>query len=144
MTGALRAFFKRRGAVLLTLAILAVTAFHVGRMLKTELVVTGGGLSLPLDDSFIYLQYARHRSRASLRLHARQRPTTEPRASAIRSSSCRRSDSAIDGDRGRSPSGWRLRRERAPHRAFGRPSAGWIGGAPALALFLAARSFGAT
>jgi hypothetical protein len=55
----LRALLHRRGAVLLTLAILAVTAFHVGRMLKTELVVTGGGLSLPLDDSFIYLQYAR-------------------------------------------------------------------------------------
>jgi len=59
MTEHLRAFLHRRGAVLLTLAILAVTAFHVGRMLKTELVVTGGGLSLPLDDSFIYLQYAR-------------------------------------------------------------------------------------
>jgi hypothetical protein len=59
MTGTLRAFLHRRGTVLLTLAILAVTAFHAGRMLKTELVVTGGGLSLPLDDSFIYLQYAR-------------------------------------------------------------------------------------
>jgi hypothetical protein len=59
MTERLRAFFDRRGAVLLTLAILAVTAFHAGRMLRTELVVTGGGLSLPLDDSFIYLQYAR-------------------------------------------------------------------------------------
>lgn len=50
---------RRRGGILLTLLILAITAFHVGRMLRTELSVTGGGLSLPLDDSFIYLQYAR-------------------------------------------------------------------------------------
>jgi len=52
-------FFQKRGRILLTLLILGITAFHVGRMLRTELAVTGGGLSLPLDDSFIYLQYAR-------------------------------------------------------------------------------------
>ncbi|HKO22118.1 MAG TPA: hypothetical protein VJX91_05640, partial [Candidatus Eisenbacteria bacterium] len=59
MTERLLGPLRRRGRILLTLLILAITAFHVGRMLRTELAVTGGGLSLPLDDSFIYLQYAR-------------------------------------------------------------------------------------
>jgi len=54
-----RELLRRHGRIFLTLLILAITAFHVGRMLRTELTVTGGGLSLPLDDSFIYLQYAR-------------------------------------------------------------------------------------
>ena len=59
MIEGLRELLRRHGGILLTLLILAITAFHVGRMLRTELTVTGGGLSLPLDDSFIYLQYAR-------------------------------------------------------------------------------------
>jgi hypothetical protein len=45
--------------LLLVLAVLGVTAFQVARVLRTELEITGGGISLPLDDSFIYLQYAR-------------------------------------------------------------------------------------
>jgi len=36
-----------------------VVAFQVGRLLSTERRITGGGISLPLDDSFIYMQYAR-------------------------------------------------------------------------------------
>jgi hypothetical protein len=54
-----RAFLIRRGGILVTFLILAVTCFHAGRMLRTERSITGGGLSLPLDDSFIYLQYSR-------------------------------------------------------------------------------------
>jgi hypothetical protein len=59
MIESLRDSLRRRGGIVLTLLILAIAAFHVGSMLRTELTVTGGGLSLPLDDSFIYLQYAR-------------------------------------------------------------------------------------
>ncbi len=49
--------------VLLILALLGITAFQAGRVLRTEREVVdaagGGGMALPLDDSFIYLQYAR-------------------------------------------------------------------------------------
>jgi hypothetical protein len=50
---------QRHGRILLILGVLGVTAFQVARVLRTELEITGGGISLPLDDSFIYLQYSR-------------------------------------------------------------------------------------
>jgi len=37
----------------------AYLSYQVGRLLRAERLITGGELSLPLDDSFIYLQYAR-------------------------------------------------------------------------------------
>ena len=49
----------RHARLLLVLFVLGVTAFQVARVLRTELEITGGGFSLPLDDSFIYLQYSR-------------------------------------------------------------------------------------
>jgi hypothetical protein len=49
---------RARGAALALLIVL-VTAFHAGRIFRAERVITGGELCLPLDDSFIYLQYAR-------------------------------------------------------------------------------------
>jgi hypothetical protein len=58
-TRGVRIFLIRRSGILVTFLILAVTCFHAGRMLRTEWSITGGGLSLPLDDSFIYLQYSR-------------------------------------------------------------------------------------
>ena len=54
-----RSLFARRGELFVTLLVLAIVAFQTGRMLRTEWSITGGGLSLPLDDSFIYLQYAK-------------------------------------------------------------------------------------
>lgn len=58
MIGALRPL-ARHGRLLLVLVVLGVTAFQVASVLRTELAITGGGISLPLDDSFIYLQYSR-------------------------------------------------------------------------------------
>lgn len=49
----------RHARLLLVLLVLGVTAFQVARVIRTELEITGGGISLPLDDSFIYLQYSR-------------------------------------------------------------------------------------
>ena len=43
----------------LVLVVVAVAAFHAGRMFRAERAFTGGEISLPLDDGFIYLQYAR-------------------------------------------------------------------------------------
>ena len=45
--------------IALVLLVIGVAAFHAGRMLRAERSITGGEISLPLDDSFIYLQYAR-------------------------------------------------------------------------------------
>lgn len=49
----------RYAGLLLVFLVVGVTAFQVARVLRTELEITGGGISLPLDDSFIYLQYSR-------------------------------------------------------------------------------------
>ena len=43
----------------LVLLVVGVAAFHAGRMFRAERALTGGEISLPLDDGFIYLQYAR-------------------------------------------------------------------------------------
>ena len=54
---------NRAVAIAIALLLLAVTAYQAGRALRTERMIIeaagGGGMSLPLDDSFIYLQYAR-------------------------------------------------------------------------------------
>ncbi|HTF90898.1 MAG TPA: hypothetical protein VK843_20940 [Planctomycetota bacterium] len=39
--------------------VLAIAAFSAIRMIRAELALTGGEISLPVDDAFIYLQYAR-------------------------------------------------------------------------------------
>lgn len=53
----------RAGRIGILLLLLAVAAFQAGRALRAERAAIesagGGGLSLPLDDSFIYLQYAK-------------------------------------------------------------------------------------
>jgi hypothetical protein len=56
--GRLRSLTGRHGRALLAILVVAVAAFHAGRVLSTERRITGGGICLPLDDSFIYLQYA--------------------------------------------------------------------------------------
>jgi hypothetical protein len=48
----------------IVLLLLGAVAFQAGRVIRTERAIIdssggGGGISLPLDDSFIYLQYAR-------------------------------------------------------------------------------------
>ena len=55
----LRSLLARKGPFLLGLLSIAVIFYQVGRLLRAERAITGGELSLPLDDSFIYLQYAR-------------------------------------------------------------------------------------
>ncbi|HET9951050.1 MAG TPA: hypothetical protein VFS09_04575 [Candidatus Eisenbacteria bacterium] len=49
--------------IAVALLLLGAVAFQAGRVLRTERAIIdstgGGGISLPLDDSFIYLQYAR-------------------------------------------------------------------------------------
>jgi len=50
---------RRRAMLLVGLVSVAAVTYQVGRMLRAERLITGGELSLPLDDSFIYLQYAR-------------------------------------------------------------------------------------
>ena len=55
----MKRWIERYGRIALILAILGVTTFQLGRVLREERSATGGELSLPLDDSFIYLQYAR-------------------------------------------------------------------------------------
>ncbi len=54
-----RALLRRAGPWLLALAALGVIAFQTGRVLRVERSITGGEICLPLDDSFIYLQYAK-------------------------------------------------------------------------------------
>lgn len=49
----------RWARIALVLLVVGVATFHAGRMLRAERAITGGEISLPLDDSFIYLQYAR-------------------------------------------------------------------------------------
>jgi len=50
---------RGRGRIFLVLAVIAVALAQLVRVLSAERVLTGGELSLPLDDSFIYLQYSR-------------------------------------------------------------------------------------
>ena len=49
--------------IAIALLLLAVATYQAGRVLRAERAIIndagGGGMSLPLDDSFIYLQYAR-------------------------------------------------------------------------------------
>lgn len=52
-------WLRRHGRMLLIFAVLGWTGFQFGRVLHAEHMITGGGLCLPLDDSFIYLQYSR-------------------------------------------------------------------------------------
>ncbi|HEX7079045.1 MAG TPA: hypothetical protein VF363_11545 [Candidatus Eisenbacteria bacterium] len=59
MIEAIRRFLARRGRVVLAIAVVGITAFQAGRAFRAERAVTGGEICLPLDDSFIYLQYAR-------------------------------------------------------------------------------------
>ena len=56
MPSGVSARWMSRGLVLL---VVLVAAFHAGRMFRAERAITGGEISLPLDDGFIYLQYAR-------------------------------------------------------------------------------------
>ena len=53
----------RVASIAIALLLLAVAAFQAGRVLRAERSIVdaagGGGMSLPLDDSFIYLQYAK-------------------------------------------------------------------------------------
>lgn len=53
------AFARRHGRWLAVLLVVGLVAFQTGRLLRAERDLTGGEISLPLDDSFIYLQYAR-------------------------------------------------------------------------------------
>lgn len=50
---------RRRPLLLIGIVSVAVLSYHIGRLIRSEGAITGGELSLPLDDSFIYLQYAR-------------------------------------------------------------------------------------
>ncbi|MGE5176807.1 MAG: hypothetical protein ACM3JJ_10580 [Hyphomicrobiales bacterium] len=59
MIDRLRAFVARRGMALLALLVVGVTAFQAGRVFRAERAITGGEIGFPLDDTFIYLQYAR-------------------------------------------------------------------------------------
>ena len=52
-------FVREHPCALLGLFALLYGAFQVLRILHVERMTTGGEISLPLDDSFIYLQYAR-------------------------------------------------------------------------------------
>ncbi len=45
--------------LLIGIVSVAYVSYQIGRLLRAERAITGGELSLPLDDSFIYLQYAR-------------------------------------------------------------------------------------
>lgn len=45
--------------MLVALLVVLVAAFHAGRLFRAEQAITGGEISLPLDDSFIYLQYSK-------------------------------------------------------------------------------------
>src|SRR5262245_44301264 len=49
----------RAAGVAGALAALAIVCFQVGRLLRVERTITGGEICFPLDDTFIYLQYAR-------------------------------------------------------------------------------------
>jgi hypothetical protein len=49
----------RAARALLALLLVGIAAFQAGRIFRAERTITGGAICLPLDDSFIYLQYAR-------------------------------------------------------------------------------------
>jgi MFS family permease len=51
--------FERYGRALVALLVVLVAAFHAGRLYHAEVGLTDGEISLPLDDSFIYLQYSK-------------------------------------------------------------------------------------
>jgi len=55
----LAALARRRETLLIGLFSVAFFSYQIGRLLRAERLITGGEISLPLDDSFIYLQYAR-------------------------------------------------------------------------------------
>ena len=57
--GRILEFARRRPTLLIGLAAVAWFSYQLGRLLRAERAITGGELCLPLDDSFIYLQYAR-------------------------------------------------------------------------------------
>jgi hypothetical protein len=59
MIARLLGFVRRRPMLLIGLASVAYLSYQLGRLLRAERMITGGEISLPLDDSFIYLQYAR-------------------------------------------------------------------------------------
>ncbi len=59
MIARIAAFARRRATLLIGLLSVAWFSYQIGRLLRVERLITGGELSLPLDDSFIYLQYAR-------------------------------------------------------------------------------------
>jgi hypothetical protein len=59
VTGAIPRVPPRLARLLLIFLVIGVAAFHAGRLFRVERSITGGEISLPLDDSFIYLQYAR-------------------------------------------------------------------------------------
>ncbi len=59
MSGKVSALLGRHGRLILVLAVLVGTAVQLGRLVASEREITGGKISLPLDDSFIYMQYAR-------------------------------------------------------------------------------------
>ncbi len=50
---------RSRGWILLLLAVIGVALFQLTRILGAEHLLTGREISLPLDDSFIYLTYSR-------------------------------------------------------------------------------------
>jgi len=50
---------RRRPLLWIGIVSVAVLSYHISRLIRSEGAITGGELSLPLDDSFIYLQYAR-------------------------------------------------------------------------------------
>jgi len=54
-----RSLLARHSMLLVGLLSIAFYSYQIGKLLRAERVITGGELSLPLDDSFIYLQYAR-------------------------------------------------------------------------------------
>ncbi len=59
MIARIAGFARRRPLILIGLFSVAWLSYQIGRMLRVERLITGGELCLPLDDSFIYLQYAR-------------------------------------------------------------------------------------
>ncbi len=52
-------FVRRNPLLLIGLFSAAYFSYRILRLLHVERMITGGEISLPLDDSFIYLQYAR-------------------------------------------------------------------------------------
>jgi hypothetical protein len=59
MIGRATAWIRRHPTLIVGLLSVGYFAYRIGRLLSAERRITGGEISLPLDDSFIYLQYAR-------------------------------------------------------------------------------------